>query len=140
MADGQAGRRAEGLWLSGLVLGALIHVDWHLARPGSHHELSFGLTWHWLLGVPAFLAVYLVARRWRPERPLGAALKIVLIGVLAGQVLEPLGEVLLSGSWEWALLPIRWRAFAEFLAAGLVTLGVLFAIHFYRKPTWTPSS
>jgi hypothetical protein len=127
------------LAVTGLVLGAVIHVDWHLARPGSHHELSFGLGWHWLLAAPAFLAVYLVARRWRPERPLGAALKIVLIGVLAGQVLEPLGEVLLSGTWEWALHSHRWRAFGEFLAAGLATL-LLLLILSQRKTPWTSSS
>lgn len=100
--------------LAALVIGVLIHVDWHLGRPPEdHHDrLSFGLSFHWLLGAAAFgVLPWLFSRR--------EALHLILLGVLLGQGIEPVGEMLLYGSQPFADA-LRWRVFAEFSAAGLV--------------------
>ena len=83
--------------------------------------MSFDLSYHWLLSLLAFGPLpWLVARRW-PLAPVRPAFVIVILGVLLGQGLEPMGEVLTSVRWEPFTNPTRWRVFAEFMAAGLVT-------------------
>lgn len=104
------------------LLAAAIHSDWHLSRPGHHGGMSGDWALHWVIAVPVFaLIAWLVSRepaatRWR------AAACIIVGGVVAGQLLEPLFEVLTDGvGWSWMLLDIRWTAFAEFMATGFVT-------------------
>jgi hypothetical protein len=130
--------RSPILWLTALWLGLLVHVDWHLARP-LHHRLSFGLEAHWLLGVGAAFSVgWIVARRW-PRSPARAAALIVALGVLMGQGLEPLGEVVTTG-WDWEPLqnPQRWRAVGEFLAATVLSLPVALIVFTRRSRVFTP--
>ena len=113
--------RSRAVCLGAFWLGLMVHLDWHLGRPG-HDALSFHLPWHWLLAVPAFLPIaWLVKRQW-PDAALKAGLVVVLLGLLIGQVLEPLGESLLGAGTEPFTNPLRWRAFAEFVGAGLLTL------------------
>jgi hypothetical protein len=113
--------RSSLVWLSALWLGVLIHVDWHLGRPGPSH-LSFGLSYHWLLAVVAFAPLpWLLRRRW-PDSLTQASVLVIALGVVMGQGFEPLGEAIL---FDYGPEPftnaVRWRIFAEFLAAGILT-------------------
>jgi hypothetical protein len=100
----------------------MIHLDWHLGRPGHDHR-SFDLPYHWLVAVPAFAPLaWLTLRRWGGAA-VSAAASILLLGVLLGQIVEPLsegGSALSNG--------LRWRVFAEFIAAGLVSYLLGFTI------------
>src|SRR5262245_5986923 len=114
-----ASLRSSFVWLSALWIGALIHVDWHLGRPG-HDHLSFGMPYHWLLAVLAFAPLpWLAVRRW-PKSANAAPLLAILLGVVLGQGIEPLSEVLLYQA-EPFTDPVRWRVFGEFKAAGVLT-------------------
>jgi len=117
--------RSSRFWALALLLSVAIHVDWHLARPGHHSGLSFGLPYHWLLALPLFAGLWLLARRhWANE--LAKVLPIVLVlGVLLGQGLEPFAEMITSPPHQPFQSAERWRAFVEFMLAGLATLGVL---------------
>lgn len=110
--------RSRAVWLAALWIGLLIHVDWHLGRP-VHHRLSYGLSYHWLLGLVAFVpVVWVIGRRWS-HAFLRASLLTIGLGVVLGQGLEPLGEVLLlPAGWLPFTDPVRWRVFGEFLLAG----------------------
>ena len=105
-----------------LVLAAVIHIDWHLARP-AHHRLSLAWPNHWLFAAAAFAVVgCLIARGW-PDAPGRAATGIVGLAVLLAQGLEPLLEVLTyQGRFGYPSDPGRWGAFALCLAAGLPAL------------------
>ena len=113
--------RSSLVWLSALWLGVLIHVDWHLGRPGPSH-LSFGLPYHWILGILAFAPLpWLLRRRW-PNSLTRASVLVIALGVVLGQGLEPLWEAIhLAQGPQPFTSAVRWRIFAEFLAAGIVT-------------------
>src|SRR5262245_57331953 len=84
-------RRIVSAILVSLALATAIHVDWHVARPATHH-LSLGLSWHWLLAAPVFgLTAWYVASAW-PSTLLRASLWIVGGAVLLGGVIEPACE------------------------------------------------
>jgi hypothetical protein len=108
-------------WLSALWIGVLIHLDWHLGRPG-HDHLSFGLGYHWVLGVLTFAPLpWLLVRRW-PTSLTRASILVIALGVAIGQGIEPLGEIIHTGAGADAFAnPIRWRVFGEFMAAGILT-------------------
>ncbi len=118
-----------------LLLAAAIHVDWHVARP-QHTRLSLDWPYHWLLGVVLFAAAaYFVAKKWPVHAWLASALNLTL-AVIAGQVLEPLGEVIYYGlPVGRALNGVRWTAFAEFMAAGLMTYVVVMPVVLARRRT-----
>lgn len=106
--------------LIGAVLGTVLHVDWHMARP-AHHRLSFGWSHHWVVTAALFaIAGCLIARRWPSERwRIGAW--SVIVGLVVAQVLEP---VLLEGLYynhrfAYEVEPERWFAFGQSLAASL---------------------
>jgi hypothetical protein len=122
------------MWLAGIVLGLLIHLDWHLGRPGHHSDLSFSLPFHWLFAIPVFAGVYFFANRHWPTVPVTSAALIVALGALFGQGLEPLYEVVTSppGYAPFANT-VRWRVFGEFLVAGLLTLGLIAALDRQRR-------
>src|SRR5438132_11032242 len=95
----------------GLSLGAFIHLDWHLARH-EHDGRSLGWDAHWLLAIPIFaFAAWRIARRWPPpDNPWRPAALTVALGVLLGQVIEPLAGILhypapLAADLEPARLP-----------------------------------
>ena len=113
--------RSPLIWLSAVWIGALIHVDWHLGRPGPDH-LSFGMPYHWLLAILAFAPLpWLLMRRW-PKSPYASSAVAIALGILLGQGIEPLSEVILfQAGAEPFTNPVRWRVFGEFMAAGIVT-------------------
>jgi hypothetical protein len=78
-------------WPLVLLLAALVHTDWHFARP-VHHRLSLGWSTHWLFAI-AFFAVagWYIARRWPIARWKAAAWNVGLALVIA-QVVEPMLE------------------------------------------------
>lgn len=113
-------RISSRTWLAALWVGTMIHLDWHLGRPGHDHR-SFHLAYHWLLALPAFGPLaWLTLRRW-PGRPFRAMAGILVLGILLGQGLEPLGELIVSNGHSNAFASlVRWRIFGEFLGAGLL--------------------
>lgn len=121
--------RSPLVWIAALWVGVMIHVDWHLGRSGHDHQ-SFNLSYHWLVAVPTFIpVVWLALRRW-PTSAFPAGAVILLIGVMLGQGLEPLGETIhFNAGSEPFTNPQRWRIFAEFLGAGIITLvgGIMIA-------------
>lgn len=113
--------RSPVAWLAALWIAILIHVDWHLGRPG-HDHLSFGLPYHWLLGVAAFAPLpWVLVRRCRKSFA-QASLVVIIVGAALGQGLEPLGEVVLFDlGAEPFTDPARWRVFAQFMAVGILS-------------------
>ena len=109
-------------WIAAFWVGVMIHVDWHLGRPGHDHR-SFDLTYHWLAALPTAVPVaWLAVRKW-PHAALSAGAAMLGLGIVLGQGLEPLGEVVLyQEGWEPVTSPVRWRVFAEFIGVGLITL------------------
>ncbi len=102
--------------LLGLVIGTLIHLDWHLARPG-HHGLDWPL--HWLATALLFGVIgWGVARRWPSDRSRTAIIALIA-GVLIGQLIEPLSEPLLfEHRFGYPVTPARWLAFWQAIGAG----------------------
>ena len=119
-------RSALSLPLS-LLLGASIHADWHLARH-EHDGRSLGWDAHWLVAIPIFaLAAWYLARRW-PDNPWRPAALSVALGILLGQVIEPLAEIIhYQATLADELEPARLTAFALFTVTGLVTMGLTLA-------------
>jgi hypothetical protein len=116
--------RSPLTWLLAFLIGALIHIDWHLGRP-YHDHLSFGFRYHWLLAVLTFAPLaWLILRRW-PTTFVAASTFTILAGVILGQGVEPLSEVILfTRDWGPFSDPVRWRVFGEFTAAGLLTFAL----------------
>ena len=128
-----SGRFGLACLVAAVLLGAAIHLDWHLARP-PHFRLSLAWREHWLLAVPVFgLLALWVARTW-PARRWRASALIFGGGVLIGQVLEPLWErVDEVGAWDLAIPAERWTAFGAFMAAGLLTYAGTMALRARRR-------
>ena len=112
-----------------LLLGLSIHVDWHLARH-EHDGRSLGWDAHCLVAIPIFaLAAWYLARRWPPPaNPWRPAALSVALGILLGQVIEPLAEIIhYQATLADELEPARLTAFAAFTVTGLVTMGLALA-------------
>ena len=78
---------------------------------------------HWLVALPlfAFTAWYL---NRRSGRPIGAGAVTIAAAVFLGQVLEPLGEIVLyHDAWSDVFSAERLAAFAWFMAAGIAAYG-----------------
>ncbi|HYJ80494.1 MAG TPA: hypothetical protein VEW03_12855 [Longimicrobiaceae bacterium] len=103
-----------------LLLVAIIHLDWHLARPHHHHRLSFDWDYHWLVAIPVFaLAAAYVHRRF-PGREWAAGAANLFLAALGAQVLEPLAEELYYLHRFVVMTDaLRWAVFAEFMVAGI---------------------
>ena len=116
-------RRCHSTLLA-LLVAAVVHTDWHLARP-THHRLSLGWPEHWLFAAAMFAVVgCVVARRW-PQAPWRAAAGIVAAGLVIAQVVEPLLEALLyEGRLGYDVEPERWRVFFVCVAAGVPALAL----------------
>jgi hypothetical protein len=104
-----------------VVLGAAIHLDWHLARP-HHHRLSLEWSYHWAVTAAIFGVVgWFVARsysdlRWR------VGLVVLFAGVFIGQVLEPgLEAAFYDGRLGYDVEPERWRAFWQTMVVAAPT-------------------
>jgi len=109
-----------------LLIGLGIHLDWHLARP-MDQRLSAHLSAHWILAIPLFAGVaWYFVRRW-PVGGIWPGVLTVAVGVLLGEIIEPLLEVLAGDTLADAYEPLRVRAFITYLGAGIVTLGVTLA-------------
>jgi len=108
------------LFVPALLLAGAIHLDWHLARPGHHSELSGHWAQHWVLGIPVFALLAIHLSRQPPEQRWRRSALLILAGISLGQGLEPLSE-LWGAPWSYAFSNIRWAAFAEFMAAGMLT-------------------
>ena len=113
----------------GVALAGLIHMDWHLGRPTTM-RMSLGLSWHWVSGLAFGTGMGWFFWGWsRFDRPTAAALTAGLGGLLLGQVVQPLSEVLFMGSGlAWVFGPLRTGIFAAFAVAWLVGLGAGWAL------------
>ena len=111
-----------------LAITVVIHVDFHLARPATHHW-SFGLWWHWVSCMVVFGAAgAYIARRWPAERWRATATNLVA-GLIGGQVIEPLLEnIPFGGGIAWHVSPERWNAFFLCAAAGIATMVAVVAL------------
>lgn len=120
--------RVSTATLVSLALATAIHLDWHVARPTTHH-LSLGLPFHWGLAIPAFgFVAWYVARAW-PESTVRASLWIVGFAIVAGGFLEPAWEYYFADAgFDWAFGPVRNTALATFVATGLVTYTVVLSL------------
>ena len=80
------------------------------------------MSYHWLLAILTFAPLpWMMMRRW-PKSPYAASAVAIALGILLGQGIEPLSEVILfQVGAEPFTNPIRWRVFGEFMAAGIVT-------------------
>lgn len=109
------------LWfvLLTLILAAVIHVDWHVARP-AHHRLSLGWSQHWIFAASAFAIVgWLVARLW-PEQTWRVGAWLAALAIVIAQGLEPMLEVAgYQHRFGFPDEPERWVVFAICQAAGL---------------------
>jgi hypothetical protein len=105
--------------LLSVLLSAVLHVDWHLARP-AHHRLSLDWPYHWVATALVFAgSAWLIARRWPTVRwQLGAT--VLVAAILLAQVIEPALEVIVyQGRLGYASEPARWAAFGQALAAAI---------------------
>jgi hypothetical protein len=102
-----------------LALAAVVHTDWHFARP-THHRLSLGWNQHWLFAGLAFgLVGWVVARTW-PADVWRRGIVIATIALVLAQVIEPMAEVALDlHRIGYPSEPGRWTAFFVCIAAGL---------------------
>jgi hypothetical protein len=110
-------RRYMSIWAI-LFIMVMVHVDWHFGR-GHHHRLSLNWPYHWLTGLLTFFLLALFcARKW-PENFVRAALLNGLAGLFAGQIIEPLLEVLgYRVPFARVFSPERWYVFMQFVIAG----------------------
>ena len=114
-------RRYISIWVVLLIM-VVVHVDWHFGR-SHHHRLSLSLPYHWVTGLAAFfLLAWLCARKW-PDNTIRAALLNGFLGLFAGQIVEPLLEVVgYRAPMASVFSAERWRVFGEFAAAAAVGL------------------
>jgi H+/Cl- antiporter ClcA len=103
-----------------LLVMVMVHVDWHFGR-GHHHRLSMSWPYHWLTGIVTFLPLALFcAEKW-PENLIRTMLINGAAGLVAGQIIEPLGEVVLYRIPSAIVFsPERWHVFWQFVLAGVV--------------------
>jgi hypothetical protein len=110
-----------------LALVAIIHADYHVARP---HHMRWSLAWgeHWLLALPVFALTAWLVRRWWPERVWEASAWTIGLAAFGAQIVEPLVESLVYlRRVSVPMEPERWRAFLELMTAGLLVYLVVMA-------------
>ena len=107
-----------GASIAAVLLGAAIHLDWHFARP-THHRLSLGLSWHWMLAIPVFaVAAYWVTRQ-NPRNPVKASVILLGAATLLGAVIEPAWEYFVGHApYDWAFGPERTWGAITYVATG----------------------
>ena len=88
-----------------VLLAAIIHTDYHLARP-HHMRLSLDWDYHWLVALP-----------------------VSALAAFGAQVVEPVAEELFyNGRFGMEVTGFRWMVFAEFMAAGVVAFAATAAV------------
>jgi|SRR5215472_7066754 len=114
-------RRYISIWAVLLIM-VIVHVDWHFGR-GHHHRLSLSLPYHWVTGLVSFFVLALFcARKW-PENAGWAAVLNGVLGLFAGQVIEPMLEVVgYHAPMASVFSAERWHVFWQFTAAAAVGL------------------
>jgi len=114
--------RAPAFFGFALTLAATIHIDWHLARP-THHRLSLGWHQHWIFAAIVFFGVGWIMARLRAKDAVHAALWIAIVGIMPGQGIEPVLElVIYQGHVGYPTDPGRWGVFFACIAVGLPAL------------------
>ncbi|HEY0810334.1 MAG TPA: hypothetical protein VGD49_09240 [Longimicrobiales bacterium] len=120
-------------WLSCALVVAIalvVHIDWHIGRP-VHTGHALGWSLHWVIAIPTFalMTQSILARAgWK------TLAFVILQGLLVGQIVEPLGEVLIYRlTWSEVMPFDRWRIFCEFAIAGIATSCVTLALQFRRQ-------
>jgi hypothetical protein len=106
--------------LLSLLLGAGLHVDWHLARP-LHHRLSLDWSHHWVITSALFAVVgCIIARYWPNQRwRLGAV--VFVSAALLAQVVEPVLEALIyEQRLGYDVEVARWIGFGKSILAGAI--------------------
>ena len=123
-----------GTVIAVIVLGSAIHLDWHFARP-THHRLSLGLSWHWLLAIPVFaVASYWVSRQ-NPRNPVKASVLLLGAATLLGAVVEPAWEYLIGHApYDWAFGPERTWGAITYVATGVVSYVLTYRLLRRRMP------
>ncbi len=107
-----------GCWI--LAVGALVHLDWHLGR-GHHIPLSLGWPHHWILGLMTGAALSWHVTITGASHAIRRFVLIAALGLFAGQVLEPLYEVIADDlSIAQVYSNGRWRLFGQFTIAFVV--------------------
>lgn len=111
-----------------LLLAAVLHLDWHLARP-THHRLSLGWPYHWV--ATALLAgaiAWLIARGWRHHAWQTGAF-VFVAAVIIAQGVEPLLEAAFyDHRLAYEVEPERWHTlFVTLMAATPVYWATLWA-------------
>jgi hypothetical protein len=110
--------------IAGIVLAVSLHADWHLARPHHHGLLNPGLNWpyHWVATAAVFGIVGFVIARFWPRRRWQIGVLALVIGVVAAQLIEPVGEAaVFQQRLGYVSEPGRWLAFWQALAAAVPT-------------------
>lgn len=112
-------------WPFVLILAALVHVDWHFARP-LHHRFSLAWSTHWIFCIVVFaLAGWYIARRWR-EAPWPAAAWNVGLALFIAQIVEPVLEVAYyDHRLAYQMDPGRWTVFWVCVGTGIPALVIM---------------
>ena len=117
-----------GATIATILLGTAIHLDWHFARP-THHRLSLGLSWHWMLAIPVFaIAAYWVSRQ-NPRSPVKASALLLGAATLLGAVIEPAWEYFIGHApYDWAFGPERTWGAVTYVATGVVSYALTWVL------------
>lgn len=126
--------RSRISWPLVLIVAALVHVDWHFARP-LHHRLSLDWSTHWMFCIAVFaVAGWYIARRW-PDAPWKAAAWNVGLALFIAQIVEPLLEVAYyDHRLAYEMDPGRWTVFWECVGAGVPALPIVIWWLTARRP------
>lgn len=120
-------------WWAVIAVMVMVHVDWHFGR-GHHHRLSLSWPYHWLTGLLTFFLLALFcARKW-PDRPFSSAFLNGLLGLFAGQIVEPMLEVVgYRVPTGMVFTPERWHVFWQFAMAAAAGMLAGFAVVALRR-------
>ena len=137
----QVRRRSVLFWLGWtLAIAVNVHLSWHLGRP-HHIPLSFGFAHHWILALLTGAALAWNATRVDPSHATRLFIMVGALGLFAGQILEPLGEVLVYDdvSLDSVFFYARWRLFGQFAIAFIVGGAAVLIAHQRRSQIATIS-
>ena len=137
----QVRRHPVLFWLGWtLAVAVSVHLGWHLGRP-HHIPLSLEFAHHWILGLLTGAALAWNATRVDPSHATRLFALVGALGLFAGQILEPLGEVLFYDdvSLGSVFFYARWRLFGQFAIAFIVGGAAVLIAHQRRSQIATIS-